>query len=255
MDSSKPPAASGTAPMATSVRRPTVLLIFACLILVVAFFGRHLLIQGANDLEVDPTPAPRPRLNAPFITSADVVVDKMIELAQLTEDDLVYDLGCGDGRIIVTAALKSGCRGVGFDIDPKRVAEANKNVELHDVGRLVSIEEQDIFKTDLSQANVALMYLLPWMMQRLPPQFEKMKPGSRIVSHDFHIDGVEPERVVRVDVEATHSRHVLFLYTVPLRWNPDMPNKPPTQGIADRADAEKAAKEKATAEKAAAAKS
>ena len=156
----------------------------------------------------------------------------------------MYDLGCGDGQIVVTAALKSGCQGVGFDIDPERVAEANKNVELHGVARLVSIKEQDVFQIDLSEANVVMMYLLPWMIQQLAPQFDQMKPGSRIVSHDYFIEGVEPERVVYVDVDSEQSQHVVYLYTLPLRWNPNMPNKPPVRGAADRADAEKSAAEK-----------
>lgn len=244
MDSSPPPADSGPVLLPAARRKRTVVLIAGCLIVAATLCGRYALIHFADHAGYDPTPAPRPRINAPFITSADAVVDKMVEIAQLTKDDLVYDLGCGDGRIIVTAALKSGCRGVGFDIDPLRVAEAKKNVELHDVQRLVSIQERDIFQVDLSQADVAVMYLLPWMMQKLPPQFEKMKPGSRIVSHDFHIEGVEPERVVNVYVKPDDIRHVVFLYTVPLRWNPDMPNKPPQQGVADRADAQRAAAKK-----------
>lgn len=244
-DSPQPLVDSGAAPLPASPRTLTMVLMLGGLIVLATFFGRHLLIQMANDTGNDSAPAPRPRINAPFIKSADVVVDTMLEVAQITQDDLVYDLGCGDGRIIVTAAHERGCRGVGFDIDPERVAEANKNVQLHDVGQLVEIKEQDIFQVDLSKANVAVMYLLPWMMQKLPPQFEQMQPGSRIVSHDFYIEGVEPERVVEISVGPNDTRHFVFLYTVPLCWNPNMPNKPPLQGLADRAEANKAAAETA----------
>ncbi len=184
MDSS-PPAANSGAPLPKSQRKLAAMAGVGCLILLAALYGRHLLLQQAANPKPIVDPTPRPRLNAPFITSPDVVVDKMVEMAQLTKDDMVFDLGCGDGRIIVTAALKSGCQGIGFDLDPERVAESIKNVELHDVGRLVSIKEQDLFELDLSEANVAMMYLLPWMMQKLPPQFDQMKPGSRIVSHDY----------------------------------------------------------------------
>ncbi|HJN08747.1 MAG TPA: methyltransferase domain-containing protein [Pirellulaceae bacterium] len=243
MDTPQPLAHSG-APLPKSRRNLAAMLILGGLILGAGLFGRHLLLQRVKNKVFDPSPTPHPRLNAPFITSADAVVDKMVEIAQLTADDLVYDLGCGDGRIIVTAALKSGCRGVGFDIDPDRVTEANKNVELHDVGRLVSIKEQDVFEVDLSEANAVLMYLLPWMIEKLKSQFDQMKPGSRIVSHDFYIEGVEPERIAYVDVDPSQSRHVVYLYSVPLRRNPNMPNKPPTQGVADRADAARAAAEK-----------
>jgi SAM-dependent methyltransferase len=244
MDSSPPPADSGV-PVPKSRRRLAVVAVVGCLLLVAALVGRYLLLQEAANPTPIADPPPRPRLNAPFITSPNVIVDKMVEIAQLSKDDIVFDLGCGDGRIIVTAALKSGCQGIGFDIEPERVAEANKNVELHDVGRLVSIKEQDIFELDLSKADVAMMYLLPWMMQKLAPQFDQMKPGSRIVSHDFYIVGVEPDRVAQIFVGPNHDRHFVYLYTAPLRWNSNMPDRPPLQGILDRADAAKAAAEKA----------
>ena len=250
MDALEPRAAPAPAPAPAAASSPKArhtwvdILIVGSVLLLAALIGRQILTQRAGATFSDDDPTPRPRLNAPFITSADAVVDKMVELAQLTNEDVVYDLGCGDGRIIITAAMHSRCRGVGFDIDPERVAEARKNVELHGVGRLVTIKEEDIFRVDLSKANVAVMYLLPWMMQRLTPQFEEMLPGSRIVSHDFYIEGVEPERVAVVQADASSSPHFVFMYTVPLRWNPDMPNKPPMQGLADRADAERAAKKK-----------
>ncbi len=247
MDSPETRVDSPPAPLPRSRSNVVAVLVIGGVAIAAGLIGRQVLTQRANNTVFTPDPHPRPRLNAPFVTSEDVVVDKMIELAELTKDDVVYDLGCGDGRIIITAALQSGCKGTGFDIDPERVGEAQKNVELHDVKQLVTIKEQDIFALDLSKANVAMMYLLPWMMQRLTPQFEKMQPGSKIVSHDFYIEGVEPERVAEVKVGTRQSRHFVFMYTVPLRWNPDMPNKPPQQGIADRADAAQAAAEKSGA--------
>jgi len=248
MDSSPPVPDSG-APNRKSRRNLVAILVFGCLFLLAGYYGRRQLLEQAANPKPIIDPAPRPRLNAPFIKSADSVVDAMVEIAQLTKDDIVFDLGCGDGRIIVTAALKSGCQGVGFDIDPERVVEAKENVELHDVGRLVSIKEQDIFEVDLSEANVCMMYLLPWMMQKLTTQFEQMKPGSRIVSHDYYIEGVEPDRVVEIFVEPNHERNPVYLYTVPLRWNPNMPKKPPLEGILDRADAARAAAEKEASNK------
>jgi predicted RNA methylase len=172
-------------------------------------------------------PGKRTLRNAPFITSPDRVVDEMVKLADLTEQDVVYDLGCGDGRIVVTAALQSGCRGVGYDIDPKLVAEATRNAEEHGVGDRVDIVEQDIFSVDLSQADVCMMYLLPWMMNKLVPQFEQMKPGSRIVVHEFWIEQVVPDRIVEIPVEEKNLVCV-YLYTTPLRHDPSMEiGKPP----------------------------
>ena len=96
-----------------------------------------------------------------FVATPQEVVDKMLELAEVKKDDLIYDLGCGDGRIVVTAAKKFGCRGIGYDIDPKRIKESLENVEKNNVGHLVRIEQEDIFTLDLSEANVITLYLLP----------------------------------------------------------------------------------------------
>ena len=164
-----------------------VILVIGLVCLLAGLLARHILYTAADKSSFDPTPPPRPGLNAPFVKTPDPVVEKMVAMAQLTEDDLVYDLGCGDGRIVITAALNSGCRGVGFDIDPQRVAEARENVKRNGVEDRVTIEEKDVFKVDLSQADAALMFLLPWMMNELLPQFEQMKPGARIVAHDYWI--------------------------------------------------------------------
>jgi len=136
------------------------------------------------------------------------VVDKMLELAEVKKDDLLYDLGCGDGRIVVAAAKKYGCKAVGYDIDPKRVKESLENVKKNNVADLVTIEQKDIFKLDISQANVITLYLLPSLNVRLIPQLEKLKPGSRVVSHDFDMKGVTPDKVVKAtsgDLSLDHS--------------------------------------------------
>ncbi len=130
-----------------------------------------------------------------FVPTPQEVVDKMLELAQVTKDDVVYDLGCGDGRIVVTAAKKFGCQAFGFDVDPERIQESKENVEKNGVGNLVTIEQKDIFTLDLSKANVVTLYLLPSLNVKLIPQLEKLKPGSRIVSHDFDMRGVTPDKV------------------------------------------------------------
>ena len=135
---------------------------------------------GARTPDVIYVPTPQP------------IVDKMLELAKVKKTDVVYDLGCGDGRIVVTAAKKYGVKAFGFDIDPERVAEAKENVIKNKVEHLVTIEQKDIFTLDLSPANVVTLYLLPRLNVKLIPQLEKLKKGSRIVSHDFDMDGVKP---------------------------------------------------------------
>lgn len=153
-----------------------------------------------------------------YVPTPPSVVDKMLELAQVTKDDLVYDLGCGDGRIVVTAAKKYGCKAFGFDIARKRIIESLENVEKNNVGHLVRIEQKDIFTLDLSQASVVTLYLLPELNVKLIPQLEKLKPGSRIVSHDFDMRGVKPDKVVEVSVDDEyHEEHTVYLWTTPLK--------------------------------------
>jgi precorrin-6B methylase 2 len=152
-----------------------------------------------------------------FVPTPQEVVDKMLELAEVKKDDLVYDLGCGDGRIVVTAAQKYGCRGVGYDINPKRIEESLENVEKNNVGNLVRIEQEDIFTLDLSEANVITLYLLPSLNVKLIPQLEKLKPGSRIVSHDFDMRGVTPDKVVKINSDNEYSEHTVYLWTTPLK--------------------------------------
>ena len=124
-----------------------------------------------------------------FVPTPKDVVNKMLDLAQVKKTDLVYDLGCGDGRIVVAAAKRFGCKAVGYDIDPERVRESRENVKKNKVEHLVTIEQRDVFKLDLSKANVVTLYLLSDLNVRLIPQLEKLKPGSRIVSHDFDMEG------------------------------------------------------------------
>jgi len=152
-----------------------------------------------------------------FVPTPQDVVDKMLEMAKVQKGDLIYDLGCGDGRIVVTAARKYGCRAVGYDIDPLRVEESLENVEHNNVGHLVRIEQKDIFTLDLSRANVVTLYLLPELNVELIPQLEKLKPGSRIVSHDFDMEGVKPDEVIQIVSKEDGVKHEIYLWTAPLK--------------------------------------
>lgn len=152
-----------------------------------------------------------------YVPTPQAVVDSMLSMAKVTKADLIYDLGCGDGRIVVTGARTFGCRGVGYDIDPERVVESRKNVQANKVQDLVRIEQEDIFTLDLSGASVVTLYLLPSLNVKLIPQLEKLKPGTRIVSHDFDMQGVvEPDMAVEV-VDEMGSYHDVYLWIAPLK--------------------------------------
>ncbi|MFC1561197.1 SAM-dependent methyltransferase [Candidatus Latescibacterota bacterium] len=154
-----------------------------------------------------------------FVPTPQEVVDKMLELAEVTKDDLIYDLGCGDGRIVVTAAKKYGCRGIGYDIDPERILESLENVRNNNVQKLVRIEQKDIFTLDLSDASVISLYLLASLNVKLIPQLEKLKPGTRIVSHDFAMQGiVTPDTTITVN-SSGYGSHTVHLWIAPLKRN------------------------------------
>lgn len=152
-----------------------------------------------------------------YVPTPQEVVDKMLELAEVKKGDVVYDLGCGDGRIVVTAAKKYGVKAFGFDIDPARIKDSTENVQKNKVGDLVTIKEQDIFKLDLSPASVVTLYLLPSLNVKLIPQLEKLKPGSRIVSHSFDMAGVKPKQVVKFKPTPDDSERTIYLWVTPLQ--------------------------------------
>jgi SAM-dependent methyltransferase len=141
--------------------------------------------KRAPDVIFVPTPAP--------------VVSRMMELARVGEGDVVYDLGCGDGRIVVAAAKRGARKVVGVDIDPERVAEARAAVKAAGVGDRARIVEGDLFEQDLSDASVVTLYLLPELNLRLRPKLLELKPGTRIVSHAFDMGDWTPEQTAQVD--------------------------------------------------------
>lgn len=135
-----------------------------------------------------------------YVPTPQEVVDAMLDVAKVGASDVVYDLGCGDGRIVVTAAKKFGARGVGIDIDPQRIKEANENVASNGVGDKVEIREADLFETDLSEASVVTLYLLSSLNLKLRPKlWSELKVGSRVVSHAFNMGDWEPEQTLDVN--------------------------------------------------------
>jgi SAM-dependent methyltransferase len=207
------------------------LLVAAILCVVAGLLVRYELITAAKRSEVpqeEVLPLGREGHNAPFIVSDEKIVAIMVAHAGLKPDDIVYDLGCGDGRLVIAAVSAVGCTGAGFDIDPQLVLKARENALEQGVADRVHFLEQDVFTVDLSQSSVAMLYLLPWMINKLVPQFEQMKPGSRIVSHEFWLPGCEPSRVIVVPSEdGANEPHTIYIYTAPLRKNPTLLDRPP----------------------------
>jgi len=150
-----------------------------------------------------------------YVPTPQEVVDRMLEMADVRPGEIVYDLGCGDGRIPVTASKKYGVKSWGFDINPVRVKESLENVEKNNVMNLVTIKLQDIFELDLSKADVITLYLLPQLNVKLIPQLDRLKPGCRIVSHDFNMEGVRPKREVTYTPSGGRE-HRIFLWVTPL---------------------------------------
>ncbi|MEX1045334.1 MAG: methyltransferase domain-containing protein [Chthoniobacterales bacterium] len=151
------------------------------------------------------------RLTVPTPQSA---VDRMVELAAIQPGDKVYDLGCGDGRIVITAARRHEVTAVGVDIDPEQVARSRGNVERAGVEGSVTIVEGDIFRTDFRDADVVFLYLQPELIRGLIPQLRQMKPGSRIIAFDFGIDGAKPAQVER-GAFGERQHGAIYKYDVP----------------------------------------
>lgn len=139
-----------------------------------------------------------PQLDVPYVPTPTEVVDAMLKVAKVGKNDVLYDLGSGDGRIPITAAKRFGTRGFGVDINPQRIQEANANAQKEGVSDLVKFAQQDLFKTDLSKATVISLYLLPRINLELRPKLLQLKPGTRIVSHAFDMGDWKPDQVVNV---------------------------------------------------------
>lgn len=170
---------------------------------------------------VDPARAAR-EPDVQFIVTPQYLVDEMLEMAGINGKDVVYDLGCGDGRFLITAAKRFGARGVGIDIDPERIIESRANAKKAGVADRVKFYEQDLFQTDIRQSTLIALYLLPELNLRLRPKlFKELKPGTRIVSHAFDMEDWKP------DAEGRLGSSNYFLWIMPAdargRWRVSAP--------------------------------
>ena len=145
-----------------------------------------------------------------FVPTPHDVVEQMLEMAKVKRGDVLYDLGSGDGRIPIAAAKKFGIRAVGIDIDPERIAEANANAKKAGVEKLVTFKQEDLFKTNFSDATVITLYLLPDLNVKLRPRlWAELRPGTRIVSHQFDMGNWKPEKKFEM------NGRTLYFWTVP----------------------------------------
>ena len=174
--------------------------------------------------------------DVPYVPTPQAVVDTMLEVGKVRPGDYLIDLGSGDGRIVVTAARKHGARGFGVDLNPERIREAEANAREAGVTDRVAFYQRNLFETDLSQATVITMYLLPRVNMKLRPKLLELAPGTRIVSHDFDMEDWKPDRHVVVDASEKYGeaggQSDVYLWVVPARvdgtwtWRSTVQGKP-----------------------------
>jgi SAM-dependent methyltransferase len=190
------------------IRKPVV-----CSCLVVAALSTSILAAQSAQ--------PRRKPDVPYVPTTDLAVAAMLKLADVKKGDVVYDLGCGDGRIVITAAKQMGARGVGIDINPQRISEARENARKAGVEKLVRFEENDLFQADIRGASVVTLFLLPEINLKLRPKLLRdLKPGTRIVSNTFDMGDWKPDKESTVGDPADPDfpfSHTLLLWTVPGR--------------------------------------
>src|ERR1700694_2774035 len=142
---------------------------------------------------------PKHQVNVPYVPTTEEAVKAMLKLADVKKTDIVYDLGCGDGRIVIAAAKEYGAHGVGIDINPERIQEAEENAKAAGVEKLVRFEENDLFEADIREATVVTLFLLPQINLKLRPKLlQDLKPGTRIVSNTFDMDDWKAEKEATV---------------------------------------------------------
>lgn len=166
------------------------------------------------------TAQPKRQPDVPYVPTTEAAVSAMLKLADVKKTDIVYDLGCGDGRIVIAAAKDFGARGVGIDINPERIREANANAKRAGVEHLVRFEENDLFQADFHEASVVTIFLLPDINLKLRPKLLKeLKPGSRLVSNTFDMGDWKADKEAIVDTgnQEDSLSHQLYLWIVPAR--------------------------------------
>jgi len=176
-----------------------------------------------------PAQAQSPRV--PYVPTPQEVVERMLEIAKVTPNDYLIDLGSGDGRIVITAAKKYGTRGFGVDINPERIREANENAKRAGVADKVAFYQRDLFETDLSEATVITMYLLPRVNMELRPRLLDLKPGTRIVSHDFSMEDWKPDAHVQMEAKEKYGgsggQSDIYFWVIPAKaggtWQWELP--------------------------------
>jgi ribosomal protein L11 methylase PrmA len=160
-------------------------------------------------------------LDVPYVPTTEAAVNEMLKLGKVQKSDILYDLGCGDGRIVIAAAKTYGARGVGIDIDPDRIKEARENAKKAGVEHLVRFEENDLFEADFHEATVVTLFLLPRINLKLQPKLLKdLKPGTRVVSNTFDMGDWKAEKQASLaasDDEYTGLSQKFFLWTIPER--------------------------------------
>lgn len=166
---------------------------------------REILILAQNE-------SPQRPLDVPYVPTSEEVVEVMMRLGEVDKNDMVYDLGSGDGRLPITAAKKYGARGFGVDIDPNRVREARENAKKAGVEDRVRFVQGDLFETNISEASVVTLYLLPSINLKLRPKLlSELKPGTKVVSHNYDMGDWKPEQTVNI------GSHVVYVWTIPER--------------------------------------
>ena len=156
-------------------------------------------------------------LRSVFVPTPTDIVEKMLELANVKPTDVVCDLGSGDGRIVIAAAKKHGCKAVGYELDKDLVEQSRATAEAAGLTQLVTFEHKDLFTADLTEVDVLTVFLLPQQLGKLIPQIEKMKPGSRVISHQFEIPGIGPDTTIHLVSGTEGTSHALHLWTLPLK--------------------------------------
>lgn len=155
--------------------------------------------------------------DVPFVTTPNDVVSAMLDLATVSEEDVVYDLGSGDGRILMAAARR-GARAVGIEIDPELVAQSQQAIRDAGLAGKITVRRGDIFRHDLSGATVITMFLKPLVNVQLRPQLDRLRPGTRIVSHLFSMPGARPRKRIEVRSSETKLDHPVYLWVTPIEW-------------------------------------